>query len=113
MLNPFSDEFEAKLKTQLPADRFRDADAGYLEEPRGRYTGQQSVVALPRSTDEVALLVRACADARVGIVPYGGGTGLVGGQIAEDGVKPLVLSLEKMNGIRSVYAEENVLIADA
>jgi FAD/FMN-containing dehydrogenase len=113
MLNPFSDEFEVKLKTQLPADRFRDADAGYLEEPRGRYTGQQSVVALPRSTDEVALLVRACADARVGIVPYGGGTGLVGGQIAEDGVKPLVLSLEKMNGIRSVYAEENVLIADA
>ena len=55
----------------------------------------------------------ACAQARVGIVPFGGGTGLVGGQVAEDGPKPLILSLEKMNAVREVYAEENVLIAEA
>jgi FAD/FMN-containing dehydrogenase len=57
--------------------------------------------------------VTACAQARVGIVPFGGGTGLVGGQVAEDGPKSLTLSLEKMNAVREVYAEENVLIAEA
>jgi FAD/FMN-containing dehydrogenase len=59
------------------------------------------------------MLVKACAQARVGIVPFGGGTGLVGGQVAENGPKPLIISLEKMNAVREVYAEENVLIADA
>ena len=113
MLNPLSDEFESTLKTILPADRFVDANARYLEEPRGSYKGQQSVVALPRSTDEVSQLVKACANARVGIIPFGGGTGLVGGQVAIDGPKPWIISLEKMNAVREIYAQENVLIAEA
>jgi FAD/FMN-containing dehydrogenase len=51
----------------------------------------------------------------VGVVPYGGGTGLVGGQIAPEGEPetPLILSLERMTQIRAVYPQENVLIADA
>ena len=113
MLNSLTNEFESNLKALLPAGRFREADAQYLEEPRGRYTGQNSVVALPRSTGEVSRLVKACSAARVGIIPYGGGTGLVGGQVAEGGPKALIISLEKMNAVREVYAEENVLIADA
>lgn len=113
MLNPLTDEFESTLKTILPADRFVDANSRYLEEPRGSYKGQQSVVALPRSTDEVSQLVKACANARVGIIPFGGGTGLVGGQVAIDGPKPLIISLEKMNAVREIYAQENVLIAEA
>ena len=113
MLNSLTNEVETTLKFLLPADRFRDADDQYLKEPRGRYSGQKSLVALPRSTVEVSALVMACAKARVGIVPFGGGTGLVGGQVAEDGPKPLILSLEKMNAVREVYAEENVLIAEA
>ena len=113
MLNSLTNEVETTLKFLLPADRFRDADDQYLKEPRGRYSGQKSLVALPRSTVEVSALVMACAKARVGIVPFGGGTGLVGGQVAEDGPKSLILSLEKMNAVREVYAEENVLIAEA
>ncbi len=113
LLNPLSDTFEAELKALLPADRFMAADARYLEEPRGRYKGQSGLVALPRSTHEVSTLVKACAAARVGIVPYGGGTGLVGGQVAEGGSKPLILSLEKMSAVREVFPQENVLIADA
>jgi FAD/FMN-containing dehydrogenase len=113
MLNSLTVEFENALTTLLPADRFRTADASYLEEPRGQYAGQQGIVALPRSTAEVSVLVKACAQGHVGIVPFGGGTGLVGGQVAESGPKPLIISLEKMNAVREVYAEENVLIADA
>jgi FAD/FMN-containing dehydrogenase len=70
-------------------------------------------VALPRSAEEVAVILRACGAARVGVVPYGGGTGLVGGQILAKGPAPLVLSLERMNRVRAVYADEGVMLAEA
>ncbi|MEO0938662.1 MAG: FAD-binding oxidoreductase [Pseudomonadota bacterium] len=91
----------------------RMAEARYLEEPRGRWAGQAGFVARPRSTDEVAVLVRFCAEHTIGVVPYGGGTGLVGGQVAQDGPTPLILSLERMKAIREVLPEENVLVAEA
>ena len=103
------------LSHHFPADMFSRAEQSYLEEPRGRYQGARGFVARPRSTDEVSALVKACAEAGVGIVPYGGGTGLVAGQIAPEGdaEMPLILSLERMTTIRAVYPQENVLIADA
>ena len=71
------------------------------------------MVALPRTVDEVATIIGACNAARVGVVPFGGGTGLVGGQIQMEGPIPLILSLERMDRIREVYPDENVLIAEA
>ena len=110
-MNPVTPELEATLRAFLPPPAFRDG-AAYLTEPRGRWTGQGLVVA-PGSTAEVAQVVRACAAARVGIVPYSGGTGLVGGQLMPDGPAPVVLSLERMNRIRGIYPSESVLIAEA
>ncbi len=85
----------------------------YLEEPRGLHRGAPTFLARPASTEEVATVVRICGEALVGIQPYGGGTGLVGGQIRTEAPAPLILSLEKMNAIRAVYAEENTLVAEA
>ncbi len=103
------------LSQHFPADMFSRAEQSYLEEPRGRFQGAQGFVARPRNTQEVAALVKACHETGVGVVPYGGGTGLVGGQIAPEGEPetPLILSLERMTQIRAVYPQENVLIADA
>ncbi|ETX14810.1 D-2-hydroxyacid dehydrogenase [Roseivivax halodurans JCM 10272] len=113
-LAPADDAFLETLRARLPGDVLRPAEARYLEEPRGRWSGAPTHVALPRSVDEVADIVRACAEARVGIVPYGGGTGLVGGQVMPGGAEaPLLLSLERMNAVRGVWAEENVLVAEA
>lgn len=111
-LAPANDAFAERLEAAIPGV-VRPTDAAYLEEPRGRYFGSGGVVAAPRTTDEVAAVVRACAEARVGIVPRGGGTGLVGGQVLTEGPAPLILSLERMTAIRAVHAEENVLIAEA
>lgn len=113
MLNAVSKDFEASLRAALPSDVFKIAEQRYLEEPRGRYSGQETLLALPRNVDQVATIVRLANKARVGIVPYGGGTGLVGGQVAPEGPQPLIVSLERMNAIRSVHPEENVLIAEA
>lgn len=112
MLNPVNAAFETKLRQLLPQPAFKEDSTPYLTEPRGRWTGQGLVVA-PASTDEVATVVRACSEACVGIVPYSGGTGLVGGQLQADGPAPVVLSLERMTRIRAVYPTENVLVCDA
>lgn len=112
MPNPASPEFLSRLAAVLPPDTLRPPEPRYLEESRGKWRGTAGAVALPRSTDEVAVIVRTCAEAGVGIVPYGGGTGLVAGQIAPSG-DPLIVSLERMHALRGAWAEENVLIAEA
>ena len=113
MLNPADPAFVAALAASLPEGTIRAPDPRHLEEPRGRWAGQGGCLALPRSTAEVAQIVRACAAARVGIVPWGGGTGLVGGQVMPAGPAPVILSLERMNAIRAVHPFENVLVAEA
>ena len=112
MLNAVTPDFEAQLRGELPAATFRDDTTAYLSEPRGRWTGQGLVLA-PSTTSEVAQIVRACAAARIGVVPYGGGTGLVGGQLQSDGPAPVILSLERMKVIRDIYPSENVMVVDA
>lgn len=113
MLNPADAAFAERLVARLPAGSLRAAEPRYLEEPRGRFRGAGGLLALPRSTAEVAEIVRACAEARVGIVPWGGGTGLVGGQVMPEGPAPVILSLERMSAVRGVWPEENVMIVEA
>ncbi len=112
-LAPADAAFAERLAGTLPADTLRAAAPRYLEEPRRLWSGLSGWVALPRDTAEVSTIVRACAEAGVGLVPYGGGTGLVGGQVAPQEPAPLVLSLERMTAIRALYPEENVLVAEA
>jgi FAD/FMN-containing dehydrogenase len=113
MLTDASSAFVESLASRLPPGSLRDAEPRHLEEPRGRWQGRPGPVALPRSTAEVAEIVRACAAARVGIVPLGGGTGLVGGQIMPEGPLPLLVSLERMTNLRAAYPAENVIEVDA
>ena len=113
MLNPADTAFAADLATRVPEGCISVPEPRHLEDPRGRWTGAGSVLARPKSVEEVAIVLRACSLARVGIVPWGGGTGLVGGQVMPQGVAPLILSLERMSAIRAVYPAENVMIAEA
>jgi FAD/FMN-containing dehydrogenase len=112
-LNPADTAFADTLRAALPDGTLEEPSARYLEEPRGRYAGRTGILAKPRSVEEVSTLIRLAAQGRVGVIPYGGGTGLVGGQVATGEVAPLILPLERMNKVRATYAEENVLIAEA
>ena len=80
-LQPADQEFEKSLSSTLPDRIFKSVEPRYLEEPRARWAGQGGVLALPETTQHVSVLVKAANEASIGIVPYGGGTGLVGGQI--------------------------------
>jgi FAD/FMN-containing dehydrogenase len=59
-----------------------------------------SAVAFPRSTAEVAVLLRLCDRHDVAVVPSGGRTGLAGGALAAHG--EVVLSLERMRRLGEV-----------
>jgi FAD/FMN-containing dehydrogenase len=103
----------AQLHATLPPATFREVAPRYLEEPRGRYQGQALAVLAPASTDEVAQIVTACAATGTPIIPYGGGTGLVGGQIAQGGAVPVIVSLERMRGLRDIDPVGGTLVAEA
>ena len=113
MLRPADAAFADHLAALLPDGTLALPEPRHLEEPRGRWTGQGGVLALPRRTADVQTILRACAAHRVGIVPWGGGTGLVGGQIQPEGPAPVILSLERMTALRGVWPDENVLAVEA
>jgi len=113
VLNPADDLFIAELAAHLPAGTLRPPEPRHLEEPRGRWRGAGGVLALPRCTGEVATILARCARRRVAVVPRGGGTGLVGGQVVPEGPAPVILSLERMAAVRALHPEENAIVVEA
>ena len=71
-----------KLASRLGPKGFTaeaEAMAGWLSDWRGRYHGQAAALLSPATREEVAEIVRLCAEARVPLVPQGGNTSMVGG----------------------------------
>ncbi|KLN52704.1 FAD-binding oxidoreductase [Variovorax paradoxus] len=71
---------------------------------RHMFKGRARCAVLPRSTSEVAQVVRLCAGKGISIVPYGGNTGLSGGATPDGSGSQVVLSLARMNAIRDIDA---------
>ena len=91
-----------------PADQ-----APYLTEWRDLYTGRTPMVLRPKSTAEVAAIMQLAHEARVAVVPQGGNTGLVGGQIPFEAGTEIVLSLSRMNRIRHVEPGGTHMVVEA
>ncbi|WP_331373578.1 FAD-binding oxidoreductase [Sinorhizobium chiapasense] len=87
--------------------------APYLVESRGLYHGTTPLVLRPGSVEEVSRIMRLASQTRTAIVPQGGNTGHVAGQIPREGKADMVLSLERLNRIRDVDPVGNVIVADA
>eukprot|EP00535_Pseudo-nitzschia_heimii_P006278 CAMPEP_0197194202 /NCGR_PEP_ID=MMETSP1423-20130617/28812_1 /TAXON_ID=476441 /ORGANISM="Pseudo-nitzschia heimii, Strain UNC1101" /LENGTH=583 /DNA_ID=CAMNT_0042647589 /DNA_START=77 /DNA_END=1828 /DNA_ORIENTATION=+ len=108
------------LTTLFDGDDLENNDPVMIEKYNidwtGQYRGFASIVARPRSTDEVSRIMRYCNERRIGIVPQGGNTGLVGGSIPISSYE-IVLSLEKMDRIEShienTVSDRSVIRAEA
>ena len=83
----------------------------FLSEWRGRERGEALLVVTPQSTAEVASVVKACAEAEVGIVPQGGNTGLCGGALPSAG--QVLLSMGRMNRVRQVDPNDYSITVEA
>src|SRR5919109_5364239 len=77
-----------------------DLRASYEVDWTRRFGGRALAVIRPGSTDEVAAVLRACADAGIGVVPQGCNTGLVGGSIPRDG--DVVLNMLRLRDVEPV-----------
>ena len=85
----------------------------WLSDWRGVYKGAAQAVVRPNSTEQVATCLRLCNEYRVPVVPRGGNTGLCGGATPDASAVNVVLSLDRMNRIRSIDTIANTLVADA
>ncbi|MGH8136927.1 MAG: FAD-binding oxidoreductase [Steroidobacteraceae bacterium] len=85
----------------------------YLTDQRRLYHGRALSVALPRSVTQISLLLAYCNDQRIGVVPHGGNTSYCGGATPDESGRQIVLSLKRLNRIRSVDPLDYSLIAEA
>jgi FAD/FMN-containing dehydrogenase len=110
------DDFIARLRAIVgEAGLIAGADsmAPYLNDWRGNYSGSARCIVRPASSDEVAQVVRLCAQERIPVVPQGGNTGLAGGATPDASGNAVLVSLRRLRRIRSVDSANNTLIAEA
>ncbi len=88
-----------------------DEIAPHLVEWRSKYQGRSPLLLKPESVTQVSAILSICNETRTPIVPQGGNTGLVGGQIPFD--NEVLLSFSRMNRIRHVDAPGMSMIAEA
>ena len=104
--------FIESISPLLPEGVFSNAPQHYLEEPRGRYKAPNAFLARPYSQNDIEVILREANRSKISIIPYGGGTGLVGGQVSETG-NYLLLSLERMNKIGTPNLHDATLHVEA
>ncbi|KPL52037.1 hydroxyacid dehydrogenase [Prosthecomicrobium hirschii] len=85
----------------------------YLIEWRDRYEGVSPLVLRPGSTAEVAAILKLASETGTPIVPQGGNTGLVGGQVPDESGTEIVLSLGRLDRIRAIDPAASTMTAEA
>ena len=117
-MTPLSPALAAELQSIVGPGGYLAAPsdlAAYLTEWRGLYTGTTPCVLLPSTTSQVAAILRLCTQHRIGVVPQGGNTGLVGGAIphSTSGRPQVLVSARRLNAIRAIDAENFSITAEA
>ena len=101
----------------IVGERHALRDAGdiepYLTERRGLWHGQTRLVLRPGSVGEVSAILKLATETNTPVVPQGGNTGLVGGQVPDGSGREIVLSLSRLNRIREIDPLSNTLTAEA
>jgi FAD/FMN-containing dehydrogenase len=108
MIGAVRERFGGKAAITDPADI-----EPWLTDWRGRYHGRSEAILAPGSTEEVAAIVAMAGAFGVPLVPQGGNTSMVGGATPPADGSALILSLRRMNQIRSISAHSNLAVAEA
>lgn len=111
-MNRFIDQLKEVLEPKYILIEDQDK-APYLTDWRKRYTGKALAVLLPRTSEEVAQIVKLCAANQIAIVPQGGHTGFCGGATPDDSGEQIVLNLKRMNTIREIDVANQTITLEA
>ena len=116
-------EVRDRLVSALGAAHVRDDDAtrarhaggqAYVDLVRRRRGDAQAApdaVLLPGDADDVRSVLRVCTDARIAVVPWGGGTSVVGGLDPERGGHEAVVALDLSRMAALVSVDRTSLLA--
>jgi FAD/FMN-containing dehydrogenase len=85
----------------------------YLTDHRHLYHGAARAIAVPRTVEQISRLLAYCNENRIGVVPHGGNTSYCGGATPDESGQQIVLSLRRLNRIRSVDPLNYSLTAEA
>ncbi len=100
---------------QIVGDKYAVIDpatlAPYLIEPRGLYRGATAMLLRPGSVAEVSAILKLANETGTGVVPQGGNTGMVGGQVPRDG--EILISLTRLDRIREIDPSSNTMVCEA
>ncbi len=110
------EELQASLKAGL-GEGLVLTDAAemvrYCRDWHGDVSSSAVAVIRPRTVEDVAVTVRLCAERGLAMVPQGGNTGLVLGGVPDAPDHQIVLSLERMNAIRSIDTDDFSAVVEA
>lgn len=85
----------------------------YTHENRGLYVGKTPLVLKPSSTQEVSEILKLASTTKTVVVPQGGHTGHVGGAVTDESGTQIIISMERMNKVREIDLQSNVVICEA
>jgi len=85
----------------------------YLTDWRGIFQGTALAVALPKTTSDIQKVVHLCNEYSIAIIPQGGNTNLTGSATPEPIGHQIILSLKRLNQIRSVDLENQTMTVEA
>ena len=104
---------EALKKTVGEAHVLTDDLGPYANDWRKKYYGKPLAVVKPGSAEEVAAVVKLCAETGTPIVPQAGNTGLVGGGVPDESGRQLVLNVSRLNRVLEVDTVNNTMTVEA
>ncbi|WP_062222036.1 FAD-binding oxidoreductase [Aureimonas sp. D3] len=113
--SPLSDTLLSEFAALLPAGRaLTEASdiAPFVQEERDKFKGRTRLVLRPSTVEEVSAILRLASQTRTPVVPQGGNTGLVGGQVPRSDAE-IVLSLSRMDRIREIDPLGRTMTVDA
>lgn len=111
-MNNFLQELTRQLGSDIVQTQAADIEP-WLTDWRGVYKGNAQALVRPTTTEQVSVCLRLCNEHKVAVVPRGGNTGLCGGATPDTSSNNIILSLDRMNQIRSIDTIANTLVADA
>ena len=107
-IHHFNDLLDDKDILSLAEDK-----TPFLNDWRGNYSGEAEAVLFPRSTEQVSAIMRRANEQGLVIVPQGGNTGLVGGGIPDKSGQAFILSLSRMNKVRSFSKANRSMVVES
>ncbi len=85
----------------------------YLHDWRDRHHGRARCIVLPRTTADVAAVLRLCHERGVPVFAQGGNTSVCGGSVPSEHGDGIVLSLERMSAVREVNPRNHSMTVEA